>query len=116
MSKTKVQGNQGFQHPSGIFEHAQKLGFLTYKDLYSEEITKKLAKLKKKYPVQYSQVRKKMDLILADPTHSYKFLTHDMKGVNRVHLGHFVLVFRVDHNNKTVSFEDYEHHDKIYGK
>jgi mRNA-degrading endonuclease RelE of RelBE toxin-antitoxin system len=85
-----------------------------YRDVYSEEIVKKLAKLKKKDPVEYSQVRKKMDLILTDPHHSYKFLTHDLKGLNRVHLGHFVLVFRVDHESETVSFEDYDHHDAIY--
>jgi mRNA-degrading endonuclease RelE of RelBE toxin-antitoxin system len=85
-----------------------------YQDLYSEEITKKLAKLKKKDPVEYSQVRKKMDSILADPHHSYKFLHHDMKGLNRVQLGHFVLVFSIDHVKKTISFEDYDHHDFIY--
>ena len=85
-----------------------------YRDLYSKEITKKLAKLKKKDPVEYSQVRKKMDSILADPAHNYKFLTHDMKGLNRVHLGHFVLVFKIDNQNKTISFEDYDHHDNIY--
>jgi len=85
-----------------------------YKDLYSEEIVKKLVKLKKKDPVEYSQVRNKMDSILADPSHSYKFLHHDMKGLNRVQLGHFVLVFSVNHINKTISFEDYDHHDIIY--
>ena len=85
-----------------------------YKDLYSEEIVKKLSKLKKKDPTEYSQVRKKMDSILADPDHSYKFLAHNMKGLNRVHLGHFVVVFKIDHQNKTVSFEDYGHHDTIY--
>ena len=85
-----------------------------YQDFYSEEITKKLAKIRKKDPVQYSQVRKKIDSILADPHHSYKFLTHDMKGLNRVRLGHFVLVFKIDHPNKRVSFEDYDHHDVIY--
>ena len=87
-----------------------------YTDSYSEEITKKLAKLRKKDPVHYSKVRKKMDLILSEPSHSYKFLGHAMKGVNRVHLGHFVLVFLIDHKNKIVSFEDYDHHDYIYGK
>ncbi|MBS3175984.1 hypothetical protein J4457_01990 [Candidatus Woesearchaeota archaeon] len=87
-----------------------------YKDLYSEEIAKKLAKLRKKDPVEYSQVRKKMDSILEDPSHGYKFLAHDMKGLNRVQLGHFVLVFGVDHQSKTVSFEDYDHHDFIYKK
>jgi len=85
-----------------------------YADSYSEEITKKLAKLKKKDPIHYSKVRKKMDSILAEPSHSFKFLHHDMKGINRVHLGHFVLVFVIDHKNKIVSFEDYDHHDNIY--
>ena len=85
-----------------------------YKDFYSEEITKKLAKMRKKDPVEYSQVRKKMDSILADPDHSYKFLSHDMNGLNRVHIGHFVLVFRIDYQKKMVSFEDYDYHDKIY--
>jgi mRNA-degrading endonuclease RelE of RelBE toxin-antitoxin system len=86
-----------------------------YADSYSEEIARKLSKLKKKDPIHYSKVRKKMNSILAEPTHSYKFLTNDMKGINRVHLGHFVLVFVIDHRNKIVSFEDYDHHDNIYG-
>ena len=85
-----------------------------YNDLYSEEITKKLAKIKKKNLAEYSQIRKKMDSIMLNPDHNYKFLTHNMKGLNRVHLGHFVLVFRIDHQNKTISFEDYDHHDLIY--
>jgi len=85
-----------------------------YKDGYSEEITRKLAKLKKKDLTHYSKVRKKMDSILENPNHSYKFLHHDMKGVLRVHIGHFVLIFVIDHHNKTVSFEDYDHHDNIY--
>lgn len=87
-----------------------------YRDLYSEELTRKLAKLKKKDSAQYSRVRRKMDSILSAPTHSHKFLSHDMKGCNRVHIGHFVLVFRIDHQKKTVSFEDYDHHDVIYRK
>ena len=87
-----------------------------YTDQYSEEIVKKLSKLKKKDPQHFSKVRKKMDAILSGPGHSYKFLTNDMKGIKRVHLGHFVLVFIVDHTNKVVSFEDYDHHDVIYRK
>lgn len=85
-----------------------------YKDVYSEDITKKIAKLKKKDPNHYSQVRKKIDFILKNPSHVYKLLTHDVKGINRIHIGHFVLVFKIDHKNKIVSFEDYDHHNKIY--
>ncbi len=87
-----------------------------YADSYSEEITKKLAKLRKKNPIHYTKVRRKMDSILAEPSHSYKFLSQDMKGILRVHIGHFVLVFVIDHKNKIVSFEDYDHHDYIYGR
>jgi mRNA-degrading endonuclease RelE of RelBE toxin-antitoxin system len=85
-----------------------------YIDSYSDELARKLAKLRKRDAVEYAQVRKRMDLILNDPNHRYKYLTYDMKGLNRVHLGHFVLVFRIDHEKKTVSFEDYDHHDNIY--
>jgi len=86
-----------------------------YTDNYSEEITRKLAKLKKKNLGQYQAVRKKMDWILANPEHRYKDLHYTMKGISRVHIGYSVLTFRINHINKIVSFEDYDHHDKIYG-
>ncbi|MBW2976199.1 hypothetical protein KY347_02000 [Candidatus Woesearchaeota archaeon] len=85
-----------------------------YLDSYSEEITKKLAKLKKKEPKHYETVDKKMLWILANPQHRFKDLHYNMKGIKRVHIWHFVLVFRIDHVNKKVSFEDYDHHDKAY--
>ena len=85
-----------------------------YTDSYSEEIVKKLVKIKKKDFKHYSVIRKKMDDVLENPHHKYKFLHHDMKGFNRVHIGHFVLVFKIDHENETISFEDYDHHDNIY--
>lgn len=85
-----------------------------YSDKYSNTIVKKLKKIIKKDPKHYSIVRKKMDSILENPSHSYKFLHHDLKGVYRVHIGHFVLVFTVNHKQKIISFEDYDHHDKIY--
>jgi len=85
-----------------------------YSDKYSEEITKKLAKLKKKDAKHYQNVRNKIDWILENPEHRYKDLHYNMKGVKRVHLGHFVLTFIIDHSNKIISFEDYDPHDKIY--
>jgi len=87
-----------------------------YVDKYSEEITRKLFKLKKKNSKNYEIVRKKMDWILLNPNHRYKYLHDNMKGINRIHLGHFVLTFTINHINKIVSFEDFDHHDKIYFK
>lgn len=87
-----------------------------YADKYSEEISRKLAKLKKKDFKHYRNVRKKMDWILANPRHRYKNLHYDMKGIKRVQIGHFVLTFTIDHPVKIISFEDYDHHDNIYKK
>jgi mRNA-degrading endonuclease RelE of RelBE toxin-antitoxin system len=55
-----------------------------------------------------------MDWILNNPRHSFKYLHYDLKGLKRVHIGHFVLVFKVDYGKIVTSFEDYNHHDKIY--
>ena len=85
-----------------------------YEDKYSEEIVRKLAKLKKKDFTHYEILRKKIDQILANPGHRYKDLHYSMKGISRVHLGHFVLTFRIDTANKIIYFEDYDHHDTIY--
>ncbi|MDD3175632.1 MAG: hypothetical protein PHU51_04095 [Candidatus Nanoarchaeia archaeon] len=85
-----------------------------YSDEYSDAIIKKLVKLKKKDYIEFTKVRNKIENILQNPEHSYKFLHHNMKSLNRVHIGHFVLVFKINHETKIVSFEDYDHHDKIY--
>tara|TARA_Y100000310_G_scaffold265119_1_gene275999 strand:+ start:305 stop:586 length:282 start_codon:yes stop_codon:yes gene_type:complete len=85
---------------------------------YSEILTKKLKKLKKKNPHQYHIILKKRDTIKEtvkiDPDH-FKNLRYDLSKFKRVHVDkHFVLVFKVDKSNKIVRFEDYDHHDKIY--
>tara|TARA_Y100000310_G_C20444384_1_gene697629 strand:+ start:56 stop:322 length:267 start_codon:yes stop_codon:yes gene_type:complete len=86
-----------------------------YKDKYDEILVKKLQKLKKKDSFLYSKLIKKIDKILENPSHNYKFLHYSMKGLNRVHVAdHFVLVFRIDHVEEVVYFEDFGHHDKIY--
>ena len=87
-----------------------------YNDLYSEEITKKLSKLKKKDLAHYNIVSKKIEQILINPEHKYKELHYDMKGINRVHIGHFVLVFQYNPTLDMINFDDFDHHDKIFGK
>jgi len=87
---------------------------------YSEELTKKFKKLKKRNPKQFEIILKKRDeikRIIPDNPDHYKFLSQDMKGFKRVHIDqHFVLTFKVDKENKVCRFEDYDHHDNIYKK
>ena len=87
---------------------------MAYLDKYSEELTKKLAKLKKKDITHYERIDKKIKEILENPTHEYKNLRYDMSDFKRVHVGHFVLIFRVNHQQKIIWFDDYDHHDKMY--
>ena len=87
---------------------------MSYSDIYSEEIVRKLKKLKVKNRTLFEAIFKKIDEILLNPVR-FKLLGHDLKGFHRVHvMKSFVLIFKIDDENKIVKFEDFDHHDKIY--
>jgi len=79
----------------------------------SENLKQILKKLNKKDKKQCEQVMKKIEQIITvyDPRH-YKNLRNVMKEYKRVHIGNFVLIFRVE--GEKIYFEDYDHHDNIY--
>lgn len=78
------------------------------------EIDKKLDKLYKKNRKQYTIIMKKAEEIIQNPQH-YKNLRTPLQFLKGVHIDkHFVLTFSVDEDTKTVTLEDYDHHDKIY--
>jgi len=72
-------------------------------------------KLSKKDPKRLEAIAKKLNEITEDP-HRFKPLSNIMKGFRRIHFGSFVLVYSIDEQNKVVTLEDYDHHDKIYRK
>ena len=78
-------------------------------------LQKKLNKLSKKDRAIYEHVLKKIDEVInsGDIEH-YKNLRHDMKEKKRVHIGHFVLVFRFIKIENKIIFDDFDHHDNIY--
>jgi YafQ family addiction module toxin component len=79
-----------------------------------DELSNKLKKLQKKNIVQFNAIFKKAEEIQINP-HRYKNLKVPMNYLKRVHIDkHFVLVFSVDEESKTVILEDYDHHDTIY--
>lgn len=83
----------------------------------SERLKKILGKLFKKDKIRYEAVLKKMEEVInsEDPDH-YKNLSYDMSGFKGVHIdSHFVLVFKVDRKNRLIRFEDFDHHDNVYG-
>mgnify|MGYP001564577956 CR=1 FL=1 len=77
-----------------------------------------LQKLKKKDPVSFDAIFKKIKEIVesGNPDH-YKPLRYNLKNKKRVHITKsFVLVFEYDFNANTILFLDYDHHDNIYSK
>lgn len=77
-----------------------------------------LKKLYKKNRFSYEAVMKKITEIMEseNPDH-YKNLRHNMKDKKRVHIAKsYVLIFHYDKTKNHISFQDYDHHDKIYKK
>ena len=81
----------------------------------SKEFDRILAKLQKKDKQTYENLLRKMNEILNNPDiEHYKNLRYDLKEFRRVHVGHFVLVFKFDKMDNLVFFSDFSHHDAIY--
>lgn len=74
-----------------------------------------LGKLKKKDPVLFGQIQKKINQIaslsLVEINH-FKNLKHDSSEYKRVRMGSFILFFRLEGN--TIIFERFKHHDGAY--
>jgi len=78
------------------------------------ELDKEFEKLSKKDKLKWEIILKKVEEILENPQH-YKNLRSPLNNWKRVHIdGNYVLAFSVDENTKTVTLEDFDHHDYIY--
>lgn len=59
-------------------------------------------------------IRKKVAWLRQNP-HACKNLRRPLQRWKRVHIdGSFVLCFSVDDEEKTITLEDFDHHDRIY--
>ncbi len=80
-----------------------------------EEADKIFFKLSKKNPKQLAIINKKIEEIRNNPDHIYKFLRKPLQTHNRVHIDkNFVLIFKIDHNNKIIIVYYFDHHDNVY--
>lgn len=82
-----------------------------YIAVVSEKLNKILKKQKRKNPQVVVEIQKQMNKILGFPEFG-KPLRYDMKKERRIHIGSFVLVYKVSGNE--IHFLDFDHHDKIY--
>jgi len=83
----------------------------------SEHLEEVMKKLSKKDKTLYEQILNKIkEVINCFDVEHYKNLRYNLKNSKRVHLGHFVLVFQYNKTTDKISFDDFDHHDKIYKK
>jgi len=79
-------------------------------------VEKILLKLARKDRKKVMIIGKKISEILRAP-HRFKNLRRPLQHLKRIHVDRsYVLVYSVDENLKTVTIEDYDHHDNIYRK
>jgi YafQ family addiction module toxin component len=78
-----------------------------------DEVSKTFRKLLRKDRVQLEAVNKKIKQILTDP-YQFKPLRHPLEGLRRVHIGSFVLIYRISENPPTIQIIKYTHHDEAY--
>jgi mRNA-degrading endonuclease RelE of RelBE toxin-antitoxin system len=72
-------------------------------------------KLKRKNPRQLEIISRKLRKIQENPHHEFKFLRFPLQTFNRVHIdGSFVLIFRIDREEKVVDVHYLGHHDEVY--
>ncbi len=84
-----------------------------YNLVFSDVFTSSVKRIKKKDKKLYDSIKRKASEIV-NGSHRYKNLRYDMSGLSRVHIGPFVLSFSIDEGTKTVTLEDFEHHDNAY--
>ena len=88
---------------------------MSFRAVVSDELEKTLSVLKRKDKSTFISVSKKMCQIacsdMAAANH-FKNLKGNMSNLKRVHIGPFVLVFRIA--GDTIVFESFSHHDRSY--
>ena len=72
-----------------------------------------IARLKRKDNALYQRLGKKIDELCLEP-HFRKPMKNVLKGSFRVHVGPFVLRYRIDEQNNTLILISFVHHDEAY--
>ena len=78
-----------------------------------EEVSQTFKRLLRKDRKQLEAVNKKIEQILLDPL-QFKPLRYPLESLRRVHVGSFVLIYKVMENPPTVRIVKYKHHDEAY--
>ena len=71
---------------------------------------------KKDFETRERVLKKIQEIINSNDVEHYKNLRFPLQHLKRVQIGEKVLVFNFDKKNQLISFENFDHHDRIYKK
>ena len=70
-------------------------------------------KMWQKDSARFGQIEKKL-IELAENPEIGKPLKKPLRGFWRLHIGHYVLMYKIDRKNRKITLVDYAHHDEVY--
>jgi len=86
---------------------------MNYRVIVHPDLAGTCRKLRAKSPARYEQLKKKIRFLVENPE-SGKPLHPPLKGLWRVHLGHFVLFYTINTKEHAVVFLKLVPHDEAY--
>jgi addiction module RelE/StbE family toxin len=86
---------------------------MSYRVVIHPDFASACRKIRTKDPIRYEKVKKKIRLLVENPE-SGKPLHPPLKGLWRVHIGHFVLVYEIDDKEHAIVLLKFVHHDEAY--
>ncbi len=84
---------------------------MTYELIITSSFEKDAKAVLKKDPVLFDRIQATVNNILEHPQCG-KPLRNVLKGSRRVHIGHFVLMYKIDDTENTITLLRFTHHDK----
>ncbi len=86
---------------------------MSYMVIADPSLQKRLRKLFKKDRNTYEHLKKKLRYLGHNPEIG-KPLRNVLKNRRRIHIGPFVLVYKIDSSSKVITLLEFDHHDRAY--
>ena len=86
---------------------------MSYSVVADPKVVAIFRKMWQKDSARFGQIEKKL-LELAENPEIGKPLKQPLKGLWRLHIGHYILIYRIDRKNQKILLVDYSHHDEAY--
>ncbi len=86
---------------------------MTYQVIADPQVQKRLRKIFKKDKSIYGHLKKKLVKLGQNPEIG-KPLKNVLKNKRRLHIGSYVLIYKIDNENKVIKLLEFDHHDKAY--